>query len=108
VVEIYPRAFMGYSDQESLSFLIGTIVHEYIHILQNRVGGTQTIPQREFQAWLWEAENIMATGTQPRTVTAQQIAMHLELFYNQLSLTERTAYQTRYTAALSALRGTGP
>jgi hypothetical protein len=108
VVEIYPRAFMGDSHQERLSFLIGTIVHEYIHILQNRVGGTQTIPQREFQAWLWEAENIMATGIQPRTATARQIAIHLELFYTQLNPAERTAYQTRYTAALSALRGTGP
>lgn len=108
VVEIYPVAFMGDSDQEGLSFLIETIVHEYIHILQNRAGGTQTIPQREFQAWLWEAENMTATGIQPHTATARQIAIHLEFFYNQLDPAERTAYYTRYTAALSALRGTGP
>jgi len=108
VVEIYPRAFMGDSHQESLSFLIGAIVHEYIHILQNGVVGTQTIPQSGFQAWLSEAENIMATGIQPLTATARQIAVHLELFYNQLDPAERTAYHARYTAALSALRGTGP
>jgi hypothetical protein len=85
-VEIYPRAFIGNSTEESLAYLMGVLVHEYIHTeqyhRQDQPGAAQFSDiQQELQAWAWQAQNIVAMGLSPRTMGAQQIISNIRHYY---------------------------
>lgn len=106
-VEIYPRGLLGDSVDDRIGFLLGVIVHEYMHILQFRAGATAAgqpaEAQREFQAWLWQAEHFRDLGIRSRTSGSSQISQHLQTYFSQLSPADQVAYQSRYQAAQVAL-----
>jgi len=107
-VEIYPRAFIGDSADESLAYLAGIIIHEFIHILQNRVGGSQTDDEREFQAWLWQAEHVDELGIPPRSQGSRQILLKLADHWPHLPPAVRSALQSRYTTVRTHLNRPRP
>jgi hypothetical protein len=104
-VEIYhPDAFQGDSAKELIGFLSSVITHEYIHILQNRRGGAQTNAQREFQAYLWQAEQALRMGIRPSGDAAGKIVTQLEIYYKKLTRADRRTYANRYRRAYRALQ----
>jgi hypothetical protein len=105
-VEIYPRVFLP-DDPEAtvISFLIGTLIHEYIHVEQNRreLGGSAgpserfTGPHREFQAWMWQAEHADEMGIAPGTPSFNQIVSHVTEYFNQLPAQDQNTLRARYS-----------
>lgn len=112
-VEIYPRAFIGNSPEESLAYLMGVIVHEYIHTQQfNRQaqpGASQfSDAQTELQAWAWQAQNAVAMGLARNTMGAQQIISNISHYWQAFLATNpstgvRNQYRQLATDACEAL-----
>ncbi len=102
-VEIYPHAFIGSDAHNSLGFLTGVIIHEYIHVLQNLSGPQGSDAQREFQAWLWQAEHIAQLGITPGTEGSRQISGLLRRYYRQLPAPEKRRFRRRFNNAVDAL-----
>lgn len=101
-VEIYPTALQGDSEKEVVAFLAQVITHEYIHVLQFRQQATDTT-SREFQAYLWQAENALRMGIEPNSATANQILGQLSDNYAKLPPTSRRSLRARFEAARRAL-----
>jgi hypothetical protein len=103
-VEIYPRAFIGSSPAESLAYLLGTLVHEYIHIQQSRPGAggqATTEAEREFQAWLWQVEHASELGIAGGTGGYSQIIRQLQTYYGQITSPDAETTR-RYRRAMFA------
>ncbi|MBN1147936.1 MAG: hypothetical protein JXA78_11830 [Anaerolineales bacterium] len=101
-VEIFPRAMMGNSDEESLAYLIGILVHEFIHIEQGRreaQGQQTTVPEREFQAWLWQAEHVAELGINYGTEGYRQIILGLQQYFGEIPSPDATI-RKRYARAM--------
>ena len=108
-VEIYRRAFTGSDAANSLGFLTGVILHEYIHVLQNIAQLEGSDAQREFQAWLWQAEHLAELGIVTGTEAARQIASQLRNYFGQMPASERTRRsQRRFDRAIAALAAPQP
>ncbi len=102
-VEIYPSAFIGATTEAQIGYLAGVIAHEFIHVLQNRRSAPSTDAQREFQAWLWQAEHLQQLGIPPQSVGSAQIAGNLRRYYEALPGGDRRALQGRYERARQVL-----
>ncbi len=109
-VEIYGRAFIGDDVDSSLGYLLGTISHEYIHILQIREQlqhpgrADSSEAEDEVQAWLWQAENAANLGIQPGTSGANQIVRNLRTYFGQCPPATQRSLRRRVDQAIAALQ----
>ena len=103
-VEIYDRALTGSSVKELVGAVASYITHEYIHVLQYRQKGRFSEAQREFQAYLWQAEQAVNLGIPLLGTVWEEIATQLEKYYKQLPSAERRAYKARYVKAYISIK----
>ena len=106
-VEIYPHALIGDSAEESLAYLMGVLVHEFVHVQQYRQeaqsGTIASGPEQEIQAWLWQAEHMTELGIPSRSAGSRQIAIKLDEYFPQLSPGMQGQLRQRVEAARERL-----
>ncbi len=114
-VEIYPRAFIGGDANESLAYLLSTLVHEYIHIRQFRRQIQEEEPEtersnarREFQAWLWQAEHVTELGLRGNVQGIQEIYRNLRTYWRGLSDGDKRELESRVQDACRDNLGQDP
>jgi hypothetical protein len=97
-VVIGPDAFRTPGD------LMATVMHEWQHVLQFRRPDMASEASDEFEARLWEAENLEKTGLWRDAVYMGRIRGDLEAWWKRLSTDEQTQMKERYLAALEAIK----
>jgi hypothetical protein len=94
-VEIFTPAFV------SVPWLFSTIMHEYVHALQDHEPTQLGTPALEVEAYLWEAEHARGTGLMMNPEEMREIGKRLTAYFNTLSPADTKTYQARYNAAIA-------
>jgi hypothetical protein len=96
-VVIGPDAFASVGD------LYATVMHEWKHVLQFRQPELVSDAMAEFEAFLWEAENIEQTGLWQDMDYMQRIGNLMRASWTKFSEVEKAAMRPRYEAAQELL-----
>jgi hypothetical protein len=102
---IYDPAFVN------VPWLYSTIMHEYVHVLQQQRPFTApefTDPEGttrdEVEAYLWEVEHSRGSGVIVSSSQMREIGRRLTEHYNALSPASQLPYRDRYNAAMDLVR----
>jgi hypothetical protein len=95
----------------SVSWLFSTIMHEYVHVLQQQREFTKAefedpegTEREEVEAYLWEIEHAVGTGLIASPQRMNDLGERLTDHYEQLSRRSKARYAARYKAAQERVR----
>jgi hypothetical protein len=101
-VEIYDPAFTN------VPWLYSTIMHEYVHVLQQQEVVTtaerrapDAAARAEVEAYLWEIEHAVGSGIIRSPAQMQRVGQRLTDHFNALQPATRDTYRARYEAAMT-------